>query len=1072
MERPDPSFTRESTPGTPIGESVDDWYERQHQLNEQYRTSLDDDTRDSYTATNRDSYQTNPYPQDEKRFTQFTDDSLEVESQNIVENEQDVRALGANPQFVRNSYAAESNVASLMDPSFVSSNAQSSQLSGVSPTKGSFAARLRDMGGKDSPGALYNGSTMSESVPSQDRWAALSSRAKEMGPPSQSDLRSPRQSPAKSLRSQESKPVMGASGLPVADDPIPEIGHFDDGKSEISTNPSIIQGPLGGDATGKDTWPYTPEPEQREAMNRLSKSVKSDDGSTGGLKRGAAVAGAAALAGGAYAASRNKSKQPMVEDEDDSLRSLTPDNRHSTDQYDRGATPTSPAAFRDEGYVTENTRSAGVRTPRASDQYNRKDIDEYNRAMAAQDLGDDDPFVGSTQQHTRQVSGNSHGMASPIYDRATGKGVENIQSKDIVALMDHLTVRDAQRNARDTEILVSLVRSAAEMRSNFDEMKKFIVDQDRMIMRDAQRGNEQVKSAVLSGPRAMPSTPRTPRQSEEDIQIKRKGVLSRALKGLTGGKSANDLSRVEDMLNRILDNVEDLKYNQAPPTSIGAERELDSGGYGRSDSLGSYEQMRNRTDDSGYEPEGQAGTSSTPSNSGFLATTPRAEKYQFHSGYDGRRGSENRVSTVLEGDEEEIEPHEGRIIDNQFEHNEGFMTPTRERRGFSPHGTPYNAAEIPLEDKDVTPRSTDKQRKHKSNSSSVFDKVPKISRWSKTTASSGAPDPATLDSPVATRGQRPESLASRSRSTLNDYDDDGYSYREDDRRSNRSTPRQQADLERRSVRSQASKLTRTPSPLIPSEASIKQHDDYYEGADDRGVSPIQDDDYLDQAEFDDPKYQAHRNSLLLQHPQPRQGQTGRHQNALESRAYQFDHEDASATDSNLSQRTVSDDVAMFGSSGTAALSKHRFSQMSEPMSPISPNSPRGAPQQRSQNDAPLIPQKVPIVPPKIRHEEPEYDDDEDDDDYEPQYSNSGFSRGGHYSSPFGSGHLLEPIEEVRYSLETDSGHSPEPDAQPQTARAVDMRGGARKITGPRPMNFGGGNGTVRRKPVGSADDEY
>lgn len=37
-------------------------------------------------------------------------------------------------------------------------------------------------------------------------------------------------------------------------------------------------------------------------------------------------------------------------------------------------------------------------------------------------------------------------------------------------------------------------------------------------------------------------------------------------------------------------------------------------------------------------------------------------------------------------------------------------------------------------------------------------------------------------------------------------------------------------------------------------------------------------------DIDDPKYQAHRNSLLLQHPQPRQGPTGRHQNKLESAA--------------------------------------------------------------------------------------------------------------------------------------------------------------------------------------------
>ncbi|KAK5167285.1 hypothetical protein LTR16_011975, partial [Cryomyces antarcticus] len=88
-----------------------------------------------------------------------------------------------------------------------------------------------------------------------------------------------------------------------------------------------------------------------------------------------------------------------------------------------------------------------------------------------------------------------------------------------------------------------------------------------------------------------------------------------------------------------------------------------------------------------------------------------------------------------------------------------------------------------------------------------------------------------------------------------------------------------------------------------------------------------------------------------------------------------------------------------------------------------------------------------------------------------------------YNSPLGSGHLLEPIEEVRYSLETDSGRlerdrlSPEPTAR----AAATMQSPARKITGPRPMGSRSPSeklglaqrqskpvelhGTVRRKPV-------
>jgi hypothetical protein len=284
-----------------------------------------------------------------------------------------------------------------------------------------------------------------------------------------------------------------------------------------------------------------------------------------------------------------------------------------------------------------------------------------------------------------------------------------------------------------------------------------------------------------------------------------------------------------------------------------------------------------------------------------------------------------------------------------------------------------------------------------------------------------------------------------------------------------------------SMRSQASKISRTSSPLIPSEASYRGQDDYYgEGE----PSPIQED---LPAEMDDPKYQAHRNSLLLQHPQPRQGTTGRHQNTLEAEAHTF--EDPTGTNSDISQRSVSDfDPAMWGSSGTAGLAKHRLSQL-EPLSPSNVSSPNAYGGNRySRDEETLIPQKPPAIPPKVP-----YSPEEDDDlEWEPTYSNSGFSRGGYYSSPFGSGHLLEPIEEVKRCLEIDTSSvltdscqveslvdserqiSPEP--QVASAQAVDMRSNVRKITGPRPMGSRSPNpqprlvetsGTVRRKPVAS-----
>ena len=172
---------------------------------------------------------------------------------------------------------------------------------------------------------------------------------------------------------------------------------------------------------------------QRELSTRDSRSLRSGYSREDGTL--AAAAGGAAALAAAHAA-----KQPTVQDGRDlDDRSTTPDTRREED-IDREATPTSPAAFRDEGYVTDaHHRSTDVITPRAEhQQYGKHDVDEFNRAMDAQDLGDEDPFTASAK-HARHVSGDSHGMASPLYDSATGKGLDNIQSKDIVALMDHLT---------------------------------------------------------------------------------------------------------------------------------------------------------------------------------------------------------------------------------------------------------------------------------------------------------------------------------------------------------------------------------------------------------------------------------------------------------------------------------------------------------------------------------------------------------------------------------------------------------------------------------------------------------
>lgn len=1075
LERPNPAFMRDGA-STPNSESVDEWYERQHMENDKYRDSLD-------ATTNRSSYQTNPYPEDDHRFSMYTDDSqvddkrfstFTQESQadsNRLSVTEDIRGVGAIPRYVNHPAGLESAVASLVDPSTMSSGMMGSSTTNDSTAKsnGTYGERMAQHSRNISQdnAASYNGSTLSQTVPSHDRWAALKGQAAEnLASNSPDQVGSPRQSDTRSAhgdRPQSGDSVkLGASGLPDMNDPLPEIGHFDDTKSELSTNPSIIQGPLGGDASGKETWPYTPSPSQDVVSHVRPGSSSSKGGNVKtamALGAGVGAAGAIAMAKSAHSDQAHNSHLTRVETEEEYNGKLTPDMRryHGAD-IDRNATPTSPAMLRDEGYDTAHDRSAGALTPKADQrQYGSADIEAFNRAMNGPE-GGDDPFM-SDPRHQRHVSGGSHGMASPLYDASTGKGMDHIQSKDIVALMDHLTVRDAQRNARDTEILVSLVRSAAEMRQNFEEMKHFIKDQDRMIMANTDRDAEQTVQRVLGGPRPQPlGSPRTPRQSQtssEDVQTKRKGVLSRALRGLKGNKnaSASDLARIEDMLMQVLDNVEDLKHQGVIP----ARQPMSS--YTNvtnvtNDSLDSYEKLR-AAPDSGYEPEGNAGTGSTPSHSGHLSVTPRGDKSQFHSGYNGRPGSINRVSTVMEGDEDErserfydddeesyLEPHERDILDHQYEHEKKLLSPVQ--GGLTPTQTPPQRGTPNSQGNDLTPRTADKDRKHKSNSSSIFAAIPKISRWSKTTSSSAAPDPTGMESPNAARNQRPISRGSRV-SSMQSYDSEDFIPHDDDDytsyTSTRDDRRTNPNAETRSMRSQGSRLTRTPSPLIPSEASYNRDDDDYHYSQQQTRqfqqpqpqlqqqqfqrSPVQQVDDFDEPEFDDPKYQAHRNSLLLQHPQPRQGPTSRHQNTLEDQAHAQIIDDG-LTNSTLSQQTVSDfDPANWGSAGAGALNRNRLPTTEPTSSPISSKSKPDIPQAQTGK-----PQQA---PPKVAYDR--YDDEEEDDDWEPKYSNSGFARnyssggggaGMYYSSPLGSGHLLEPIQEVRYSLETDSGRVSEP----------------------------------------------
>ncbi|PGH09126.1 hypothetical protein GX51_00880 [Blastomyces parvus] len=771
---------------TPRTSKYDHWDDSHRDESDEYRHSLEHD------SLSDDQFHA-------RRLTNSTEHSLEDP---FTPGQQVEQGAAANVEYVHTPIAVESAVASLLDPSVVD---MSSLQSGRNSASGSPSRRQ-----SGSPGS-YNGV--------QRGFAEVS-----VGSPlkQRQDVSSPEEtsfqnrmgatSPPQSVEdSSDDQPHLGATALPGAGSPIPEIGHIPDSEeSEINTNPSIIQGPIGGiPHEDTDHWPYDPTPPRSKA-NVMHMETDADE-----IEPQAPIADLASPhsdAGHRPPYTNTNFDEPFYGDG-------YGDGYASGNKIDHGQTRglyshdlLTPPGVKDEGYISgANPRSPSLATP--------------------EPRGPDDPF---TETHKRHLSGYSHGMASPLYDSSTGHGIDRIQSKDIVALMDHLTVRDAQRNARDTEILVTLVRSAAEMRNSFENMKKFIAQQDEMLVDAGEKQHDRTQKLV-GGPRPQPlGVPRTPRHTavdDDDERSKRKNVFKRALKGLSL-KGSNDLSRVEDMLVHLLLEVEALR----------AAQEGRAPGTGGANSKDNFHEPAGGQD--GYEPEGQAGTSSTGggdrsgySNSPRVAGDIKAASI--------RRGSDHRISPVMEDDEdlEPLTPDEQDLLDQQVATDAQLMG-RHKRGGSAPLGTPPR---VPLASgalsTDTTPKmSNEKTRKHKSSSSSFF---PKISRWSKTTASSMGEN---IRNSIQTgRKDRHSSELSRSGSDLGQdgYNTgDYYDHRGDDRlRSNTSLDQRQEN--------------RPPSPLVPSQLS----------------------------EY--PKYQAHRDSLNLQHPQPRQGPTDRYQSQLESQAQTF-----------------------------------------------------------------------------------------------------------------------------------------------------------------------------------------
>ncbi|KAK1569510.1 uncharacterized protein LY79DRAFT_674607 [Colletotrichum navitas] len=655
--------------------------------------------------------------------------------------------------------------------------------------------------------------------------------------------REPANTPAHSIDrlDYEEHPKMGASAMPTFDNPMPEVGYVDD---DVLTNPSLVREPLGGsDHDDRGHWPgdITPRqgtPRQSDYGNHQEHDTERHNGHGYGMLAAGAAAGAAADA------AMSHSRQASGDHEDEWRRTSAERKRDTviTNPYD-GASPVahpdlldgrgfedygtpyhmgSPAGHKnfDEGYISQGPIHSPNMQPAGK------------ALMPFHDPTAEDPFY--VTQHTRHLSGLSQGMESPLYDAATGNGIDRIESKDIIALMQHLMVRDAQRSARDTEILVTLVRSAAEMRNSFDDLKKLLANTEDVIIKEVQENTDETVKNAVSNSRAYPvSLPRSVKgysgasqNSTLDETAKKSNFFRKALKGLST-KGTNDLSRIEDMLMQLLGEVDTLKAQTMRPGMVSGRP--------------SYENLTPEMQydqDRGYEPEGQAGTSTTSHGSHSGMSSFAQSRGPSKLAYEP-----NRISTVHEDNEEDFNSQ------GHYHNPQGLLTPSREfqRGGSVPLGTPPQpqAAQNASLSNDNTPK-TDKGKKHKRGSSSWF---PKISRWSESTATSVSK--AFRGSGSSKKEHDEEFLQhppSRSGSDLR-YDD---RYQNDYGSDQLHSGFSQQDL---AVPNPPHLENVPPAPYMTPE---------------------------------DPKYKAHRNSVNLQHPQPRQGQTERFKAALESQAYEYD----------------------------------------------------------------------------------------------------------------------------------------------------------------------------------------
>lgn len=342
-------------------------------------------------------------------------------TEKINEGQHVTDGTGANPQFVH-PVGVESAVASLLDPSVLESSLSGNRSAPNLPEQAGDRSP-KSMGMQQESYEPRHGSPLKQ----QQDIASLDATSF----PRRMGATSPPQSVTQSIEDQDELGHMMPAGTRDIQSPLPEAGKSQGSESEINTNPSIIQGPIGDVShENREHWAYD------------ASSPKVDQSPHYGNAATAAAAGlgAAAAVGAARHAGHSQDYYSGTADPYGARGYFD----HEGDGYMGGELYTTPPAAKDEGYISAANPLSPSDTPQQGNK-GLEGIDTNALGLFDSPSGGDDPF---TTSHQRHLSGYSNGVGSPLYDSATGKGIERIQSQDIVALMDHVSYHITSFQAR------------------------------------------------------------------------------------------------------------------------------------------------------------------------------------------------------------------------------------------------------------------------------------------------------------------------------------------------------------------------------------------------------------------------------------------------------------------------------------------------------------------------------------------------------------------------------------------------------------------------------------------------